>query len=43
MFQEGPEEGPPLGVRYSTIAYGLFRPFRLEQHLPRTDLRPEGL
>lgn len=43
MFQEGPEEGPPPGVRYSTIAYGLFRPFRLEQHLPRTDLRPEGL
>ncbi len=29
MFQNGPETGPPPGQQYSTVAYGLFKPFEL--------------
>jgi hypothetical protein len=31
MFQSGPKEGPPPGVEYSTVGYGLFEPFELRQ------------
>jgi hypothetical protein len=31
MFQHGPGDGPPPGRSYSTIGYGLFAPFLLEQ------------
>lgn len=31
MFQTGPEHGPPAGVEYHTIDYGLFEPFVLKQ------------
>jgi hypothetical protein len=31
MFQNGPKDGPPPGSQYSTVAYGLFEPFTLEQ------------
>ena len=30
-FHIGPENGPPPGAQYSTVAYGLFEPFRLKQ------------
>jgi hypothetical protein len=30
-FQVGPASGPPPGESYSTVGYGLFEPFRLEQ------------
>ena len=30
-FHIGPETGPPPGEHYSTVAYGLFEPFRLKQ------------
>lgn len=30
-FRAGPETGPPPGTEYSTIGYGLFAPFVLEQ------------
>ncbi len=30
-FQVGPDFGPPPGETYSTVGYGLFEPFRLEQ------------
>jgi hypothetical protein len=30
-FQKGPVSGPPAGSDYSTVGYGLFRPFVLEQ------------
>jgi hypothetical protein len=33
MFQRGPQNGPPPGASYSTVAYGLFEPFKLEQRL----------
>lgn len=29
MFHVGPEPGPPPGAKYSTVAYGLFEPFKL--------------
>ena len=29
MFHVGPEPGPPPGSNYSTVAYGLFEPFKL--------------
>lgn len=31
QFQRGPAEGPPPGEQYSTVGYGLFEPFMLEQ------------
>jgi hypothetical protein len=30
-FHKGPNSGPPPGANYSTVAYGLFEPFVLEQ------------
>ncbi len=33
-FHQGPENGPPPGAAYDTIAYGLFEPFALEQTAP---------
>jgi hypothetical protein len=33
-FQTGPASGPPPGEEYSTVGYGLFEPFRLEQKQP---------
>ncbi|HEY5915632.1 MAG TPA: glycosyl hydrolase [Verrucomicrobiae bacterium] len=30
-FQQGPEQGPPPGRRYSTVGYGLFEPFLLKR------------
>lgn len=30
-FQTGPDIGPPPGTNYSTVAYGLFRPFVLRR------------
>lgn len=35
MFQKAPNPGPPPGASYSTVGYGLFEPFRLEQRLPQ--------
>lgn len=29
MFQRGPASGPPRGVQYATVGYGLFEPFSL--------------
>ncbi len=29
-FQKGPETGPPPGAHYSTVGYGLFKPFVLK-------------
>jgi hypothetical protein len=34
MFQKGPTSGPPPGVQYSTVGYGLFEPFVLVQSAP---------
>jgi len=34
MFQQGPPDGPPPGRSYSTIGYGLFAPFQLDQTRP---------
>ena len=31
MFQNGPKDGPPPGSEYSTVGYGLFEPFVLQQ------------
>lgn len=31
MFYQGPEDGPPTGSQYSTVGYGLFKPFALRQ------------
>jgi hypothetical protein len=31
MFQSGPKDGPPPGLGYSTVSYGLFEPFVLKQ------------
>jgi hypothetical protein len=31
MFQTGPNPGPPAGKNYSTVGYGLFEPFALQQ------------
>ena len=31
MFQKGPENGPPAGIRYHTLDYGLFEPYVLKQ------------
>jgi hypothetical protein len=31
MFRVGPEQGPPPGLQYHTVSYGLFRPFVLKQ------------
>ncbi|GMV91195.1 MAG: hypothetical protein AMXMBFR82_09730 [Candidatus Hydrogenedentota bacterium] len=31
MFRNGPIPGPPPGAEYSTIGYGLFAPFELQQ------------
>jgi len=33
-FQKGPENGPPPGAEYSTVGYGLFRPFVLKNSVP---------
>jgi len=33
MFQRGPEAGPPPGLSYHTVGYGLFEPFTLQQAL----------
>jgi hypothetical protein len=33
-FQRGPDSGPPPGASYSTVAYGLFEPFVLQQEKP---------
>ena len=33
MFRVGPENGPPPGVQYHTVSYGLFEPFVLKQVL----------
>jgi len=33
-FQKGPENGPPPGAEYSTVGYGLFRPFVLKHSAP---------
>ena len=30
-FQVGPASGPPSGDSYSTVGYGLFEPFALQQ------------
>lgn len=35
MFQKAPNPGPPPGAEYSTVGYGLFEPFRLEQRFPQ--------
>lgn len=35
MFQRGPNPGPPPGAEYSTVSYGLFEPFELEQNVRR--------
>lgn len=32
MFQKGPDTGPPPGNKYSTVGYGLFKPFELCQY-----------
>ncbi len=32
-FQKAPASGPPPGAEYSTVAYGMFEPFRLKQVL----------
>ena len=32
-FQKAPASGPPPGTEYSTVAYGLFEPFKLKQVL----------
>jgi len=34
MFQRGPEEGPPAGVQYQTVAYGLFEPMQVKRLMP---------
>jgi hypothetical protein len=34
-FHVGPNPGPPPGVSYSTVAYGLFEPFVLKQIIPK--------
>jgi len=31
MFQKGPYPGPPPGVKYSTVGYGLMQPFVMNQ------------
>ncbi|NLH72975.1 MAG: hypothetical protein GX456_07970 [Verrucomicrobia bacterium] len=31
MFRVGPEQGPPPGLQYHTVSYGLFEPFVLKQ------------
>ncbi|MGC8990887.1 MAG: glycosyl hydrolase, partial [Verrucomicrobiia bacterium] len=31
MFRVGPEQGPPPGLQYHTVDYGLFEPFVLKQ------------
>jgi hypothetical protein len=31
MFQKAPATGPPAGMQYSTVGYGLFEPFALVQ------------
>jgi hypothetical protein len=31
MFQRGPSPGPPAGVDYSAVGYGLFEPFQVKQ------------
>lgn len=31
MFQRGPSPGPPAGLSYHTVGYGLFEPFSLKQ------------
>ncbi len=33
-FQQGPQNGPPPGAQYSTVGYGLFKPFVLKQTQP---------
>jgi len=30
MFQKAPDPGPPPGLQYSTVGYGLFEPFVLK-------------
>jgi len=35
MFQQGPKDGPPPGRDYSTVRYGLFEPFQLENLTPK--------
>lgn len=36
MFQNGPEYGPPAGADYTTVGYGLFDLFKLEQVMTGT-------
>jgi hypothetical protein len=38
-FQKGPNSGPPPGADYSTVAYGLFEPFVLQQALTTRPVR----
>jgi hypothetical protein len=33
MFQKGPPNGPPPGLAYDTVGYGLFKPFTVEQEI----------
>jgi len=33
MFHHAPESGPPAGDQYSTIGYGLFKPFELHNNV----------
>ena len=35
MFHAGPNPGPPAGLNYSTVGYGLFAPFQLRQFVTR--------
>lgn len=35
MFQQAPASGPPPGLRYSTVGYGLFRPFGIRNMVLR--------
>jgi hypothetical protein len=36
-FHLAPHIGPPAGTNYSTVAYGLFQPFTLQQLLPEPE------
>jgi hypothetical protein len=42
MFQHAPDPGPPPGLQYSTVGYGLFAPFELrETKAPLGTARPK--
>ena len=34
MFHKAPETGPPPGIKYSTLSYGIFEPFVLKNSKP---------